>query len=147
MEQPGSWATAEIAMHTLLLKCQDNRRSLLLPQGRATHVAWLRVKFCAGVRAGPTRDCIRACILHCQNTAVGSLTAFRILCRAGQTAPGSSSDVPVEVEGGFSLASISAGSSHTCGVQANGQAVCWGKGGKTLSVLRVRCGALIVQIK
>ena len=40
------------------------------------------------------------------------------------------SAVPVQVAGGFTLASVVAGRDHTCGVNASGVAYCWGSNGQ-----------------
>jgi alpha-tubulin suppressor-like RCC1 family protein len=40
------------------------------------------------------------------------------------------SPVPVQVAGGFTLASVVAGRDHTCGVNASGVAYCWGSNGQ-----------------
>ena len=80
---------------------------------------------------------VSAGVLHtCGVTAVGDAYCWGSngsgqLNDEGQWADGStsSSSVPVLVSGGLAFASVSAGSSHTCGVIAGGAAYCWGSNG------------------
>ena len=53
----------------------------------------------------------------------------------GQGTTGGSSAAPVFVTGMASAISVSAGSSHTCAVLANGSVQCWGQGGRLGTIL------------
>jgi alpha-tubulin suppressor-like RCC1 family protein len=64
----------------------------------------------------------------CGVTAVGGAFCWGNN-RSGQLGDGTTAarrEVPVQVAGGLSFASISAGAIHTCGLTTGGQAYCWG---------------------